>query len=150
MQTFLPFENFDMSAEVLDRQRLGKQRVEAKQIIQTIQKGSEAKGWANHPAVKMWEDYIPTLAFYGTVICHAWRDRGYKDTLLPFFEKWMDSGPMELPWWLGNEEFHTSHKSNLLRKKEEYYIQFFQVDPMLPYLWPNKEKDHWTTGVKPS
>ena len=30
MQTFLPYEDFRASARVLDRQRLGKQRVEAK------------------------------------------------------------------------------------------------------------------------
>lgn len=34
MQTFLPYANFEASAKVLDYKRLGKQRVEAKQILE--------------------------------------------------------------------------------------------------------------------
>ncbi len=33
MQTFLPYDSYADSAAVLDRARLGKQRVEAKQIL---------------------------------------------------------------------------------------------------------------------
>ena len=33
MQTFLPYDNFEESASVLDWKRLGKQRVEAMQIV---------------------------------------------------------------------------------------------------------------------
>ena len=36
MQTFLPYPSFDASAKVLDYRRLGKQRVEAYQILNTI------------------------------------------------------------------------------------------------------------------
>jgi len=80
MQTFLPYENFEESARALDDRRLGKQRVEAKQIIDIIRekrrrqndhanacawnpktptwevwKESHTIGWENHPAVRMWE-----------------------------------------------------------------------------------------------
>ena len=37
MQTFLPYKSFKKSAETLDYQRLGKQRVEAMQIINVIE-----------------------------------------------------------------------------------------------------------------
>mgnify|MGYP001181886526 FL=1 len=37
MQTFLPYESFRKSAEVLDWRRLGKQRVEGMQIINAIE-----------------------------------------------------------------------------------------------------------------
>jgi len=43
MQTFLPYQNFTKSAQCLDRQRLGKQRVEAWQILQAITNPSY--GW---------------------------------------------------------------------------------------------------------
>jgi len=33
MQTFVPYANFSESAKVLDRQRLGKQRVETLQVM---------------------------------------------------------------------------------------------------------------------
>lgn len=36
MQTFLPFANMERSVSILDRQRLGKQRVETFQIVQRI------------------------------------------------------------------------------------------------------------------
>lgn len=36
MQTFLPYEDFNQSTAVLDRQRLGKQRVEALQLLKAI------------------------------------------------------------------------------------------------------------------
>lgn len=36
MQTFLPYADFSMSAKCLDYRRLGKQRVEAMQILNAI------------------------------------------------------------------------------------------------------------------
>ena len=59
--------------------RLGKQRVETLQILQTLTYGSK---WRNHPAVKMWDGYIPALVEYGVAICEEWLARGYKDTCL--------------------------------------------------------------------
>ena len=54
MQTFLPYKDFSRSAKVLDRQRLGKQRVEGLQILQCLL-GIGSLRWKNHPAVKMWK-----------------------------------------------------------------------------------------------
>lgn len=48
MQTFLPYPSFAESARVLDRQRLGKQRVEVLQLLRALT--GQTKGWANHPA----------------------------------------------------------------------------------------------------
>ena len=83
MQTFLPYADFAQSARALDRQRLGKQRVEVKQILNVLKKGSG--GWANHPAVKMWRGYEMALCNYGIAVCGEWTVRGYKDTLTEFF-----------------------------------------------------------------
>ena len=54
MQTFLPYESFEKSAQTLDWRRLGKQRVEGMQIINAItgkkrKDGKPYKGWINHP-----------------------------------------------------------------------------------------------------
>jgi hypothetical protein len=138
MQTFLPYPNFVKSAACLDRQRLGKQRVEAWQILNTLLGNS--KGWINHPAIKMWDGHQKQLCKYGIAICRAWRKRGYKDTLLEkfriFFLLYEDFGT---PNWLGNSDFHASHRSNLLRKNPEYYSQFGWKEPdNLPYIWPVK------------
>ena len=61
MQTFLPYSNFKETASILDYRRLGKQRVEAMQIINSIEKQT---GWKHHPIVKMWEGYESALQLY--------------------------------------------------------------------------------------
>ena len=53
MQTFLPYDDFVKSAKVLDYRRLGKQRVEAMQLLKAI---SGQGGWRNHPAALMWKN----------------------------------------------------------------------------------------------
>jgi hypothetical protein len=87
LQTFLPYPDFIESAACLDRQRLGKQRIEAYQILRSIL--GETKGWRNHPVTRMWEDHPRALATYGYVICQGWRDRGYQDTMLKRFNQWL-------------------------------------------------------------
>jgi hypothetical protein len=142
MQTFLPYSNFHLCAEVLDRQRLGKQRVEALQILRALRQGpitqGRATGWYNHPAVQMWKSYETGLMLYLREICAEWVRLGYKDTC---WEKAKLLGHRcenaLLPDWLGNESFHLSHQSNLLRKNPTHYSQFFMsISNDLPYVWP--------------
>lgn len=135
MQTFLPYNNFVRSAIVLDRQRLGKQRVEAWQILRALT--GQSTGWVNHPATKMWRGYENELAFYGICICEEWINRGYNDSLLPRFTEFFNKDIYEPPPWLGDKSFHISHKSNLLRKLPKHYRQYWKrVPDDLPYVWP--------------
>lgn len=143
MQTFLPYENFAETAKCLDNKRLGKQRVEAMQIMQTLLSSSTKKGWKNHPAVKMWKGYEPTLMSYQTAICAEWQKRGYKDTCYQkTYSLFCEHSTLfrfahKFPSFLGNEEFHASHRSNLLRKKLEHYSQFgWKESHDLQYVWP--------------
>lgn len=137
MQTFLPFPDFNKSAQVLDRMRLGKQRVETLQILQALRNETR---WKNHPAVKMWKGYERALIQYGLSICTEWIYRGYRDTchakISSFIER--DTTQYILPPWLGSEEFHRAHRSNLLRKNYEYYSKFFSENIDLPYIWPDE------------
>ena len=140
MQTFLPYADFEESAQVLDYRRLGKQRVETWQLIRAI--NGETRGWRNHPAAIMWRDHIPALAVYGATMCREWIRRGYNDSMLDRFEVIIsgEPGPLELPSWLGNKNFHLSHQSNLLRKFPEHYrLHWPDVDDALPYIWPGNE-----------
>lgn len=42
-----------------------------------------------------------------------------------------------MPPWFGREDFHASHRSNLLRKHPDWYRQFGWYEPDdLPYVWP--------------
>jgi hypothetical protein len=117
VQTFLPFPDFAATAQALDYRRLGKQRLEAKQIVTIVRqirgyRNAEArlahprskedlwdplppkpKGWANHPAVLMWADE-PTdiiLLTYGLTMCQEWRSRGYVDNLGLWFAQALGS-----------------------------------------------------------
>jgi hypothetical protein len=85
MQTFLPYQSFIQSASCLDMRRLGKQRVETKQIL--IALSNPNYGWHNHPAVKMWKGYESTLAYYGYTMCYEWRLQGYNDEQLDWFDE---------------------------------------------------------------
>lgn len=138
VNTFLPYPDYNESARVLDYKRLGKQRVETKQILRALRK--ETKGWRNHTATRMWVGYENQLVRYGIAVCCEWISRGYNDTLLEYFMSLVDEyndGPM--PPWFGLPEFHISHQSNLVRKDEEYYRVFFpEVPPNLPYCWPQE------------
>jgi hypothetical protein len=135
MQTFLPVADFAESARILDTSRLGKQRVEAYQIIRTLD--GVTKGWRNHPAVKMWRGYEPALLEYGVAICDEWDRRGYPDTVREKMAAHHRDGPVVLPPWLGDEALHASHRSNLLRKDPEFYGRYGWTEPPdLPYFWP--------------
>lgn len=140
MQTFLPYKDFNKSARVLDYRRLGKQRVEVKQILNALD--GLSKGWTNHPATNMWRGHRYYLADYGVAICNEWRRRGYKDTLMPEFavrkQEYLALGETDKPLWLGDRDLHLSHQSNLLRKDIAYYSKYFHgVAHDLPYVWPS-------------
>jgi hypothetical protein len=136
LQTFLPYPDFEKSARALDYKRLGKQRVEADQILTTTIV-SGRKAWANHPAVRMWRDHQLALAAYRDVCIREWVRRGYKNNMVIALE---DPPLYDVPPWLGREDFHLSHQSNLIRKFPEHYQPLFPGVPNnLPYVWPTKE-----------
>ncbi|WP_329403042.1 MSMEG_6728 family protein [Streptomyces virginiae] len=94
MRTFLPFPSFDASVDVLDVRRLGKQRVEAVQVLRGLV--VPGYGWRRHPAVRMWAGYEEALVRYGLEICGAWTAEGRADTcaitLVQDFGAWQPRG----------------------------------------------------------
>ncbi|WP_333781466.1 MSMEG_6728 family protein [Homoserinibacter sp. YIM 151385] len=141
MQTFLPYPSFAQSAAVLDPRRLGKQRVEALQLLRA--NTVPGYGWRHHPAARMWSGFLPALTAYGLAMTDAWTALGHADstrsTILEFAPE-VDGAPqdsLELPPWLGDEALHRSHRSNLVRKDPEFYRpRFGEVPDDLPYVWP--------------
>ena len=136
MQTFLPTSNFAESAKYLDYRRLGKQRVEVLQLLNSFHKPNY-KGWKNHPAREMWRGYENALVMYGQAICNEWISRGYKDTCFGKITAHYNGNlNSKLPSWVGREDIHLSHKSNLIRKYPEYYKPFWpDVPDNLEYIW---------------
>ena len=155
MQTFVPLPNFTESMRCLDKTRLGNQ-VWREGL--TLIRG----GWPNHPASKMWRGHEYQLGVYLLAGCGVLTERSGKsypqvvDKIVTEMKKFPDTG---LPLWLGDEKFHASHRSNLLRKvleaeqkakdfptdrnianaiyQRQWYSQFNWSDPIdLPYVWP--------------
>ena len=131
MQTFLPYEDYYESLKTLDPSRLGNQIYrEARTLVNG--------GWENHPASKMWRGYEYSLCEYALEGLKVLRERGRP---YPHWERWFKEKQREFsntgkPPWVGNEEFHASHRSNLLRKDKEWYSQFGWTEPDdLPYVW---------------
>jgi hypothetical protein len=148
MQTFLPYSDFAASAAVLDRARMGKQRVEALQVLRALTYPSY--GWKRHPAVRMWAGYARAVAAYGLEVCTAWTARGRPDTCAATIGADLAAAGLavplpqaelaalrELPPWLGDDRVHASHRAALVRKDPAFYGPIFpEVDPALPYFWP--------------
>jgi len=135
MQTFLPYPDFKKSASVLDNARLGKQRLEAVQIIRANRKGEG--GWINHPAVVQWRGYEYALRQYLDACITEWVLRGFNNTMC---RMWLQ--PHEtpiMPPWLGDKRYHASHRAVLLYKAPDHYSQFGWTEtPEYNYYWPSK------------
>jgi hypothetical protein len=151
VQTFLPYPDFAASVAVLDPKRLGKQRVEALQVLRALTRATY--GWKRHPAVRMWVGHPEGVAAYGMAACLEWVARGGADTVagtigVDLAEAGLPSVPRTqeelaragaLPAWLGDERVHRSHRAALVRKDPAFYGALFpEVDPELPYFWPGE------------
>jgi Pyrimidine dimer DNA glycosylase len=150
VQTFLPYPDFVASATALDMRRLGKQRVEAIQVLRGLT--WPTYGWRHHPAVKMWHGYEEALTRYGLDVCAVWCATGRADTCAATLVTDLGAGTVvrtqaqlaaagDLPPWLGDADVHRSHQSALLRKDPDHYGPLFPgVPDDLPYVWPASDR----------
>lgn len=114
MQTFLISPEFEDTAKILDNQRLVKQNLETRQILNTLT--GISKGWQSHPAVLSWKNNKGALAQYGLAINNECLTRGYKGNNTEFFLS--ISGNTDLPKWFTNELIFSSHRGRLKCKGE--------------------------------
>ncbi|OMI38981.1 MSMEG_6728 family protein [Streptomyces sparsogenes] len=153
MQTFLPYPDFGETARVLDVRRLGKQRVEALQVLRGLTR--PGYGWRRHPAVRMWAGYEEALVRYGLEVCRQWCVSGRADTCAATLRADLRTATGvaeprgqevlaevgEVPPWLGDPAFHRSHQSALVRKDPGHYARCFPgVPDDLPYVWPGSDR----------
>lgn len=135
VNTFLPYADFRRSVATLDDARCGKQRVEAYQLIKALEEGTR---WQKHPACIMWRGYENALKSYYNICIDEWVSRGKNNTM-----KKIKHGEVVMPWWMGWEHFHYSHRASLLRKFPDHYEKHFSVDKYYMkrgYIWPSKHK----------
>lgn len=137
--TFL-IGSLSYTLDTLDSKRLGKQRVEAMQIINVIEQN--LKGWSGHPAVKMWKNHVTALKYYHNKVVKKWIARGFNNNMELYDipkKKYI-----EFPWWYKFKPLHMSHKASLYRKNPEYYSEHFEMTDELQkylktgYFWPHK------------
>lgn len=159
MQTFLPYSDFQQSVACLDYRRLGKQRVEAFQLLRGIFGVPHTNGWSNHPAMRMWRNYPYALAEYYNATLDEWVRRGYNNNMQHVkLLKWSIHIPppvnssargqyrihavvtpcdKAMPEWLCDDRLHNTHRSNLMCKDSEWYSRFnWDVPINLDYWWP--------------
>ncbi len=137
VNTFIPYADFKKCAQVLDDKRLGKQRVEAKQIINILTNATKTKGWRNHPAVKMWVGHAKALMSYYNEIVLEWIKRGFQNNM----KLYVIRGRIVMPWFIGNRSIHLSHQANLIRKNIAYARVFKNVPDeyiKYTYIWASK------------
>ena len=152
MMTFLPFEDFNKCAEVLDKKRCWKQVVEASQIIDCLE--GKKVGWKNHPAVKMWVGYENLLKHYYNIFlehCVSVHNINtkfqYREGLYSygFYGNLMitENANNSKPFWLGQEPFHRAMRARLIEKNPEFYgPKFLDKDKGYndsKYWWPVME-----------
>lgn len=150
MQTFVPFDDFDKSAQVLDSKRLNKQLLEGRQIYGILASGKRTGAWVNHPAVNMWRNYDMSLFNYLYAIKDECDYRGIKtennwNAILDIHEKnWYRGNNVVMPPWWGDDRVHLSHQGRLYEKSPDEYMEFYTTYSLgwktccnkCTYFWP--------------
>ncbi|AWY05216.1 hypothetical protein SEA_MARGARET_36 [Gordonia phage Margaret] len=130
MQTFL------VAPRNLDPKRLANQINECQSIWVAL---TEGRGYINHPATLMWDGYLIALAQYAVAMCEEHERRTMSTHALhENFRQRRAQGRLERPWWWGHAGLLESHRSNLIRKRAEWYLPRYPDTALgLPYLWPH-------------
>lgn len=119
-------------------------------------------GWKNHPASKMWRGHEYHLGLYllsGVDVLEERTDKKYPELRKKIKDEMKKFKNTGAPNWIGDEKFHASHRSNLLRKADEalekakqtksekisqkyvainkwYYNFKWREKSNMPYIWP--------------
>jgi Pyrimidine dimer DNA glycosylase len=126
MQTFLNSYSLAENAKVIDNNRLFKQLLEAKSLLDIIV-NKKTGGYSNHPACLMWKENPAALFWYIRSIWEEcqFREIAKKSELFnecislikqhdPYFM--FRSDIPKFPDWWGREDIISSHRSRLLCK----------------------------------
>lgn len=171
VNTFVTTTDLVQNAKNLDYKRIGKQRLEARQIIAILEaldnsKQLDTKGWIEHPATKMWHGYTNALKVYFNVIVREWIQRGYVNNMQLYdideskyyVNPYIGNGMFQyqfteysFPPWFGYPPFIMAHRAALWRKNPVYYAKFNspELQPYINigYLWPSKHGNEIYTNL---
>jgi hypothetical protein len=167
VNTFITSNSLEECAKNLDYRRLGKQRVECLEIINSIE--NPTKGWKNHPVSIMWKDHVDALKLYCNYMINEWIVRKFSNNMVYYFfgeeifdvnciffdikTKKYEKVPKNskytifFPKWFKWKEFQLSHQASLLRKDYNFYIKKFELNEDFlnsGYIWPGKYPDFYS------
>lgn len=152
MQTFLPERSYVKCAQVLDSKRLVKQLLEGRQIMSAL--CGESRGWINHPATRMWNNYEHELYEYLMEIMLEMKTRGYKtennwSQIHRMFVTHIAERPYIKPSWSRNpvhDFIIVTHRGMLHEKAPELYPQYeFDAQVFRNYVCCDKCNYYWPT-----
>ena len=126
----------------MDSKRLFNQLNECKVISKAI---DGAKAWSFHPAVDMWRGHKPALCRYTYIVAHTLQERSllYDDSIMMNMIN-IGNEPGRWPSWFLCDDFFNAHRSNLIRKNERHYCNFWpNVIPSDVYIWPKLDDNRW-------
>jgi hypothetical protein len=148
MQLFLPHSTLITSAIKLDNNRLLTQCIETKHIAKAIFAPNETTTWKHEPIVLQWKGHSALLLRFGIELCREAEYRRLPNTALIYdlmstfrdMDNWFSQLVInDIPWWLGNIDYHYSQRALLIRKDPGYYAHLWPyIDPNLPLLIPTK------------
>lgn len=135
--TLFPHIGFFKSVRPLDDARLSKQRQDALKILKGLMGDPEVP---YHLSQEAWGGFEYALGVYGMTACSEWQNkRHHRDNLAFEIHKILECVPHDLtmPPWMGDLNFHRSHRSYLIRKNPEHYATVWPNTPEnMPIFWP--------------
>lgn len=162
---FIIVPNIQLTADMMDKKRIGKQRIEVKQIIDILEEidkngSSKSKSRVSHPAIKSWIGYTNHLKVYFNIIVRKWISYGFKNNyeLYDIDERPYNIVPCifdgktasydiskfnqySFPFWVSFPPFYMSHQASLCRKDPLHYRGLLrdELKPFLNngYFWPS-------------
>ena len=130
MITLLPNKNVSITASLLDKNTLMKQRVHALMIMKALENVDSPH--RDLPIVNMWLGYEWALLMYSKTICDEWsKNRNRNDPILKQITKLYvkiikirSVRVDQIPYWLRDDDLNNSHKAFLLRKDYHFYKKY--------------------------
>lgn len=138
--TFVTFSDANAVAASLSKRNLGKQRVEAQQILNALE--NPGAGYSNHAITKAWRGHEDGLRHYINCMIDEFVRRGCKNNMPRHDLSHLSN--VVMPWWFGWDRLHYSHRAQLIIKDPPHYGPIFQGEHAVPaeylsngYIWPH-------------
>ena len=133
MQLYLPYPDFEKSVQCLTTNHLNRVRTNCQLMAKAF---LEPSRWCYHPSFKAWKPYYKAFQYYHDCVVKEWIGRGFNTKAVLFGAPKPER--KDMPWFIGNDRYHSSMRSNLIRLNFTYKERCEWVeDGKQPYLWPN-------------